>query len=242
MSKRKRGRGMNRTLQRITQAKMSLDKARADINLDLSDERYQNTAEAIRKAAEFLLVHASTPQEKLEYTRDIIQLGKFFVWKGWNVGTLNPQQSRDYMIGKAMQAEEDQWKYINIIRKQQKPIRDALDQLGVTHPDDRRPNGFGLSVRIRPDTRSMQLKAYAAAKKRTAMAEIKLKKYAKAKDILQKRYETAPNRNKFEEWKNTHKAWEKAKRELQEALEDEPRKKLAWLESKSDAPAAKGFK
>ena len=233
---------MNRTLQRITQAKMSLDKARADINLDLSDERYQNTAEAIRKAAEFLLVHASTPQEKLEYTRDIIQLGKFFVWKGWNVGTLNPQQSRDYMIGKAMQAEEDQWKYINIIRKQQKPIRDALDQLGVTHPDDRRPNGFGLSVRIRPDTRSMQLKAYAAAKKRTAMAEIKLKKYAKAKDILQKRYETAPNRNKFEEWKNTHKAWEKAKRELQEALEDEPRKKLAWLESKSDAPAAKGFK
>lgn len=242
MSKRKRGRGMNRTLQRITQAKMALDKARADINLDLSDERYQNTAEAIRKAAEFLLVHASTPQEKLEYTRDIIQLGKFFVWKGWNVGTLNPQQSRDYMIGKAMQAEEDQWKYINIIRKQQKPIRDALDQLGVTHPDDRRPNGFGLSVRIRPDTRSMQLKAYAAAKKRTAMAEIKLKKYAKAKDILQKRYETAPNRNKFEEWKNTHKAWEKAKRELQEALEDEPRKKLAWLESKSDAPAAKGFK
>ena len=99
---------MNRTLQRITQAKMSLDKARADINLDLSDERYQNTAEAIRKAAEFLLVHANTPQEKLEYTRDIIQLGKFFVWKGWNVGTLNPQQSRDYMMGKAMQAEEDQ--------------------------------------------------------------------------------------------------------------------------------------
>ena len=235
---------MNRTLQRITQAKMSLDKARADINLDLSDERYQNTAEAIRKAAEFLLVHANTPQEKLEYTRDIIQLGKFFVWKGWNVGTLNPQQSRDYMMGKAMQAEEDQWKYINIIRKQQKPIRDALDQLGVTHPDDRRPNGFGLKFpeELTPDTRSRQKKEYDDAKKRTIVARIKIEKYAKSKQFRQRRYEAAPTRNKLEEWKNTHKAWEKAKRELQEALEDEPRKKLAWLESKSDAPVAKGFK
>jgi len=242
MSKRKRGRGLDRTLMRIVQAKRSLDKARADINLNLSDERYQNTAEAIRKAAEFLLRHADTPKKKLEYTRDIMQLGKFFVWKKWTIDTMDAQQSRDYMLGRAIQAEEDQWKYRDMILQQQKPLRDALDQLGIAHPDDRRPNGFGLSVRIRPDTRSRQEKAYAAAKKRTAIAQIKLEKYTKAKEIRQKRYEDAPNRNKFEEWKNTHKAWEKATKELQEATEDEIRKKLEWLESKSDAPAAKGFK
>ena len=164
MPKRK-GRGLDRSLVSIVEAKRRLTSARGKMNQDLTYEQYQDTAESLRLAAEYLLTRARTPKEKLEYTRDIFQLGKFYLWKKWQIARLDTQQSSDYMIGKAMQAEEDQWKYINIIRGQQKPIRDALDRLGIIRP--RRSNGLGLNVRIKPDTRSRQLKEYAAAKKRT---------------------------------------------------------------------------
>jgi hypothetical protein len=236
MPKRK-GRGLDRSLVSIVEAKRRLTSARGKMNQDLTYEQYQDTAETLRLAAEYLLTRARTPKEKLEYTRDIFQLGKFYLWKKWQIARLDTQQSSDYMIGKAMQAEEDQWKYINIIRGQQKPIRDALDRLGIIRP--RRSNGLKLSVRIKPDTRSRQLKEYAAAKKRTVIARIKLEKYAKLVKAKEARYKANESRNRFEEWKNSHKAWKGATRELQEAEADEPRKKLAWLESKG--PAAKRF-
>lgn len=239
MSKRKRGMGLDRSRVNIIRAKTTLEKARAKMNQDLTDEQYQNTAESLRLSAEYLLARARTPKEKLEYTRDIMQLGKFYLWKKWNIGRMNPHQSQDYILGKALQAEEDQWKYRDMILQEQRAVRDALDQLGVTHPDDRKSNGLGLSVRIRPDNRSRQLKEYAAARKRTAMARIKLEKYAKMVKVKEKKYQADKSRNRFEEWKNSHKAWKRAQRELQEAIEDEPRKKLAWLESKG--PAAKRF-
>jgi hypothetical protein len=206
------------------------------MNQDLTDEQYQNTAESLRLAAEYLLSRARTPKEKLEYTRDIMQLGKFFLWKKWQIARLDPQQSSDYMLGKAMQAEEDQWKYRDMIL--QRPLRVALDQLGITRP--RRPSGLGLNIRIKPDTRSRQLKEYEAAIKRTVIARIKLEKYTKMVEVQERNYKADDhNKDKYEQWKNTHSAWERAKRELQEAEEDEPRKKLA-LESKG--PAAKRFK
>lgn len=234
MPKRK-GRGLDRSRVSIVEAKRRLVKARDKMNQDLTDEQYQNTAESLRLSAEYLLSRAQTPKEKLEYTRDIMQLGKFYLWKKWQIARLDPQQSSDYMLGKALQAEEDQWKYRDMIL--QSPIRNALDRLGIIRPS--RPNGFGLNVRIKPDTRSRQKKEYDAARKRTVIAQIKLEKYAKMLKTKEARYKANESRNRFEEWKNTHKAWKRAKRELQEAEEDEPRKKLAWLESK--APAAKRF-
>lgn len=239
MPKRK-GRGLDRSLVSIVEAKRRLTSARGKMNQDLADDQYQDTAESLRLAAEYLLTRARTPKEKLEYTRDIFQLGQFFVWKKWTVGRMNLKQSSDYMIGKAMQAEEDQWKYINIIRGQQKPLRGALDRLGITHPDDKRPNGLKLNVKIKPDTRSRQKKEYDDARKRTVIARIKLEKYAKLVKAKEAWYKANESRNRFEEWKNSHKAWQRATRELQEAEADEPRKKLAWLESKG--PTAKGFK
>jgi len=236
MPKRK-GRGLDRSRVSIVEAKRRLTSARGKMNQDLTDEQYQDTAETLRLAAEYLLTRTKNPKEKLEYTRDIMQLGKFYLWKKWTVGRMNLQQSSDYILGKALQAEEDQWTYRNIIRGQQKPIRDALDKLGIIRP--RRSNGLGLNVRIKPDTRSRQLKEYAAAKKRTVIARIKLEKYAKLVKAKEARYKANESRNRFEEWKNSHKAWKGATRELQEAEADEPRKKLAWLESKG--PAAKRF-
>lgn len=234
MPKRK-GRGLDRSRVSIVEAKRRLENARDKMNQDLTDEQYQNTAESLRLSAEYLLSRAQTPEEKLEYTRDIMQLGKFYLWKKWQIARLDPQQSNDYMLGKALQAEEDQWKYRDMIL--QKPMRVALDQLGVIRP--RRPNGLGLSIRIKPDTRPRQLKEYAAARKRTAMARIKLEKYTKMVEVKEKRYQDDDSSvNKFQEWKNTYNAWKRAQRELQEAEEDEPRKKLA-LESKG--PAAKRF-
>lgn len=239
MPKRK-GRGLDRSRVSIVQAKKTIERARDKMNQNLTDEQYQNTAESLRLSAEYLLSRAQTPKEKLEYTRDIMQLGKFYLWKKWQIARLDPQQSSDYMLGKALQAEEDQWKYRDMILRKQRPIRNVLDRLGVTHPDDRRPNGFGLNVRIKPDTRSRQLKEYGAARKRTVIARIKLEKYTKMLEAKEARYKADDsNMNKFEEWNNTFQAFNRAKRELQEAEEDEPRKKLAWLESK--APAAKRF-
>ena len=241
MPKRK-GRGLDRSRVSIVEAKRRLENARDKMNQDLTDEQYQITAESLRLSAEYLLSRAQTPKEKLEYTRDIMQLGKFYLWKKWQIARLDPQQSSDYMLGKALQAEEDQWKYRDMVLRKQRPIRNALDRLGITHPDDRRPNGFGLKFpeELAPDTRSRQKKEYDAAKRRTVVARIKLNKYAKLVQLKKRKYKADDsNVNKFEEWKNTDKAWKRAIKELQEAEEDEPRKKLAWLESK--APAAKRF-
>ena len=144
-----------------------------------------------------------------------------------------------------MQAEEDQWKYQNIVRERERVAQnkqEALEALGAASMfQERKPSA--LSVRIPKNTESKELKEYKDAKKRVIIAQGKLDKYLKMVQVKEKRYKADDrNKDKYEQWKNTYRAWKKAQAEFHAATRDIVVKKKAYEESKQPrAPRAKVF-
>lgn len=241
----KRGRGLDKTLIRLPRIKRRLEFSLRKISGEFDGAEYQFLAETIRKDLDTLLEYAKTPEDKLRYTQYIFKLGQFYLWKPWKVGTLSDAKSREYVLGKAMQAEQDQYKYVDVVNNRArvaKNKRDVLDALGATKMfQPRKPSP--LTVRIPKQTGSRELKEYKAARKRCTIAEIKVQKYLKLVQVKERSYRADDsNKNKYEQWKNSHSAWKKAVLELDSANRDLPVKKAAYERSKQPkAPRAKTF-
>lgn len=241
----KRGRGLDKTLVRLPRIKRRLEYSLNRLDSDFDPSEYAFLAETVRKDVDILLKYAKTPEEKLEYTRYIFKLGQLYLWKPWKIGTLSDAKGRDYILGKAMQAEQDQWKYQSVVRERSRVAENrqaALEALGATKMFQK-PKPSGLSVRIPKITESRELREYKEARKRVIIAKGKLDKYLKAVQVKEKRYKADDsNRDKYEQWKNTYRAWRKAQAELHDATRDEAVKKKIYEESKQPrAPRAKGF-
>lgn len=241
----KRGRGLDKTLIRLPRIKKRLAFSMRKISGEFEDAEYQFLAETIRKDVDTLLEYAKTPEEKLRYTQYIFKLGQFYLWKPWKVGTLSDAQSREYVLGKAMQAEQDQWNYRSVVQERRRVAenkREALDVLGATTMFQE-PKPSDLKVRIPKNADSRQLKEYKDARKRCAIAEIKVNKYLKLTKVKETSYRADDsNKNKYEQWKNSYKAWKKATAELESANRDLPLKKEAYESSKQPkAPKARAF-
>ena len=241
----KRGRGLDKTLLSLPRIKRRLAYSLRRLDGEFKDSEYTFLAETVRKDVDTLLQYATTPEEKLKYTQYIFKLGQLYLWKPWKVGTLPDDKGRDYILGKAMQAEEDQWKYQSVVRERARVAQnrqDALDALGATSMfEARKPSG--LSVRIPKNTESRELRDYKDAKKRLIIARGKLEKYRKMVEVKEKRYKADDHsRDKYEQWKNTYRAWKKAQAELHAATRDINEKKKAYDDSKQPkAPRARGF-
>ena len=244
-SKRKRGRGLDKTLISLPRIRRRLEYSLKRLDGDFDDSEYTFLAETVRKDTDTLLKYAKTPEEKLKYTQYIFKLGQLYLWRPWKIGTLPDAKGRDYILGKAMQAEEDQWKYQNIVRERNRVAQnkqDALDALGAASMfQERKPSG--LTVRIPKNTDSRELREYKDAKKRVIIAKGKLDKYRKMVEVKEKRYKADDhNRDKYEQWKNTYRAWKKAQAEFHAATRDVTEKKKAYEESKQPrAPRARSF-
>lgn len=244
-SKRKRGRGLDKTLISLPRIRRRLEYSLKRLDGDFDDSEYTFLAETVRKDTDTLLKYAKTPEEKLKYTQYIFKLGQLYLWRPWKIGTLPDAKGRDYILGKAMQAEEDQWKYQNIVRERERVAQnkqDALDALGAASMfQERKPSG--LTVRIPKNTDSRELREYKDAKKRVIIAKGKLDKYRKMVEVKEKRYKADDhNRDKYEQWKNTYRAWKKAQAEFHAATRDVTEKKKAYEESKQPrAPRARTF-
>ena len=241
----KRGRGLDRTLMSLPRIKRRLAYSLKRLDGDFADSEYTFLAETVRNDTDTLLKYAKTPEEKLKYTQYIFKLGQLYLWRPWKIGTLPDAKGRDYILGKAMQAEEDQWKYQSIVRQRERVAQnkqDALDALGAASMfQERKPSG--LTVRIPKNTDSRELREYKDAKKRVIIAKGKLDKYLKMVEVKEKRYKADDrNKDKYEQWKNTYRAWKKAQAEFYAAERDVTIKKKAYQESKQPkAPRAKVF-
>lgn len=244
-SKRKRGRGLDKTLIRLPRIKKRLEYSLRRLDGDFDDSEYAFLAETVRKDTDTLLKYAKTPEEKLKYTKYIFKLGQLYLWRPWKIGTLPDAKGRDYILGKAMQAEEDQWKYQSIVRQRERVAQnkqEALEALGAASMfQKRKPSG--LTVRIPENTESKELREYKDAKKRVIIAKGKVDKYLKMVEVKEKRYKADDrNKDKYEQWKNTYRAWKKAQAEFHAATRDIVVKKKAYEESKQPrAPRAKVF-
>ena len=244
-SKRKRGRGLDKTLISLPRIRRRLEYSLKRLDGDFDDSEYTFLAETVRKDTDTLLKYAKTPEEKLKYTQYIFKLGQLYLWRPWKIGTLPDAKGRDYILGKAMQAEEDQWKYQSIVRQRERVAQnkqDALNALGAASMfQERKPSG--LTVRIPKNTDSRELREYKDAKKRVIIAKGKLDKYRKMVEVKEKRYKADDhNRDKYEQWKNTYRAWKKAQAEFHAATRDVTEKKKAYEESKQPrAPRARSF-
>ena len=253
----KRGRGLDKTLIRLPRIKRRLEFSLRKISGEFDGAEYQFLAETIRKDLDTLLEYAKTPEDKLRYTQYIFKLGQFYLWKPWKVGTLSDAKSREYILGKAMQAEQDQYKYVDVVNNRArvaKNKRDVLDALGATKMfQPRKPSP--LTVRIPKQTGSRELKEYKAARKRCTIAEIKVQKYLKLVQVKERSYRADNSKDNFEQLKKYAEMLSRQNHEqsctrgnptdpteLDSANRDLPVKKAAYERSKQPkAPRAKTF-
>lgn len=245
MAKRKRGRGLDQTLINLPRIKKRLAFCIRKIDGDFEESQYNFLSERIRKDVDTLLEYAQTPEEKLKLTQTIFKMGRFYMWKPWKVGTLSDEQGREYIMGKMIQAEQDQYKYANVIEERRRVAenkRAALDTLGATKLFQKQPP-TGLSIKIPVNNESRELREYKDARKRVVIAKGKVERYRKMVEGKEKRYKADDhNKLKYEEWKNTYSAWKRAQAEFHAANRDLPLKKKAYEDSKQPkAPRARAF-
>ena len=241
-TKKKRGRGLDKTLINLPRIKRRLEFSLRKIDRGFQDSQYRFIAENIRKDTDTMLKYAKTPEDKLKYIQYKFKLGQLYLWKPWQIGTLSEEKGRDYILRQAMQAEQDQWKYTAIVQRRsefEKAKENAADVLGLYMA--KKPTG--LKVRIPKNTDSRELKEYKAAIKREKIAKRKVQQYLKRVEVKEKMYKKdSRNKDKYEQWKNTYNAYRRAQKELADAERDLPLKKRAYERSKKpQAPRARGF-
>lgn len=249
--KRKRGRG-------LMPRSLVSTKPRLESNLQKIEvmpptipppEDYGTTMESIRKDATALFNYAKTPEDKLKYTQIIFKLGPMYLWYPWKVGTLTDDDGKEYILGKAMQAEQDQYTFIDELRKKrEKEKRDnwlkrTLDKLGATDLFFKKPHPAGLKIRI-PRQTPEPLRDYEEAQVRKFKSKRDLTKFSKLYSMSRQRYNadrTSENRGKR---KRARERWERAKVEYLEAKRDLPKKEKAYLKWQQSlkVPRAKSFK
>jgi hypothetical protein len=249
--KRKRGRG-------LMPRSLGSTKPRLESNLqkieDMSPripppEDYGTTMENIRKDSSILFNYAKTPEDKLKYTQIIFKLGQMYLWYPWKVGTLTDDKGKEYILAKAMQAEQDQYTFIDILRKKKeketrdKLLKQTLDKLGATDLFFKKPHPSGLKIRI-PRRKPKPVRDVEEARMTLYKADKNLSKFTKFYGIRQQRYnENRTDENKAER-KRARRRWKRAKEEYLEAKRDSIRKEKAYekWKNRSRAPRAKAFK
>ena len=246
-SKRKRGRGLpprpiGSTKSRL---KRNLQKIEAMPPRVPPPQEYGTTMENIRKDADMMLKYAQTPKEKLKYVQIIFKVGQMYLWYPWKVGTLSEDDARDYILGKAMQAENDQYKYISIVERDN-TLKKTLDKLGATDLIYKKPSSSGLKIRL-PRQKPKPYREYKRALDRKALAQNKLKKFINLHKMRKRMYLSASQENKKEtkrEMKLARIRWERAREEYLDAKQDLPKKKKAYEEfrARGQAPMAKSFR
>ena len=249
--KRKRGRGLPpRTL---VYTKPRLERNLQEIE-DMPDtipppEDYSTTMESIRKDANNLLYWARTPEDNLKYTQIIFHVGRMYLWHPWKVGNMSDEKGREYILAKAMQAEQDQYTFIDILRKKREEeennnrLKRTLDKLGATDLFFKKPHPAGLKIRI-PRQKPKPVRDLEEAQMRRYKSKIKLKKFIKLYEKSRQRYKESRTAANKAERKRARELWKRGKLEYLKAKRDLPKKKQAykeWLESLK-APRAKPFK
>ena len=147
--KRKRGRGLppRSLVSSKSRLERNLQKIEAMPPRIPPPPNYGIIMENIRQDTDMLLKYAQTTEDKLKYTQIIFNIGQMYLWHPWKVGTLTKEGARDYILGKAMQAENDQYEYILMIERDNS-LKKTLDKLGATDLIYKKPNSLGLRIRI----------------------------------------------------------------------------------------------
>jgi hypothetical protein len=248
MSKRKRGRG-------LPPIPIDRAKSRLDANLKKIEaippripppQEYGSIMENIRKDTDMLLKYAKTPEDKLKYTRIIFTTGQMYLWYPWSIGTLSKEEGRDYILGKSMQAENDQYTYLNILREKKEKeendrrLKETLDILGATNVIFRKPKP-GLRIRI-PPKKPKPIRDYKNALDRKALAKNKIAKFLQLLRMRKRMFKANKSKENKKEWKLAKERWLAAREEYIEAKKDLPIKQKAYEEFKKRGPLAKPFK
>ena len=128
--KRKRGRGLppRSLVSSKSRLKHNLQKIEAMPPRIPPPPNYGMIMENIRQDTDMLLKYAQTTEDKLKYTQIIFNIGQMYLWHPWKVGTLTKEGASDYILGKAMQAENDQYEYILMIERDNS-LKKTLDKL-----------------------------------------------------------------------------------------------------------------
>lgn len=189
-----------------------LDCSISKIEGKLTDEEYASSAECIRNDVDTLIKYAKTPEEKLKYTRYIFKLGQMYLWKPWKVGTLTAAKSREYVLGRAMQAEQKQYKYLDVVKMRSRALETRPSALRVRIPA-RELNG---------DAHRRCIIAERKVQKYLKLVKIKFFKLLKIRNMYRNKNIRAYEHweNTYEQWVNTHNALDKAKLELESAKAD----------------------
>lgn len=246
--KRKRGKG-------LPPRKYYVAKERIEANLRKLDamppripppKGYGELMESVRSDAEFLMKYANLPEEKLKYIQYMFKIGQMYLWYPWQVKSFNQQEAMDYMMGKAMQAEQDQWKYTEIVDRQRrakaqadskkKLLKKTLDKLGATDLIFKKPSTSGLQIRI-PPPKPKPIREYEKLLKDIALTKRQIQKYLKITKAKERLYKAdRDNKEKYMEWKNAYDYWKQYTRELQRHNEELPLKKKAYEDFKKRRP------
>mgnify|MGYP001008653332 CR=1 FL=1 len=250
-SKRKRGRGLLPRAFVVSKSRLrqNLQKIEDIPPTIPPPEDYGTTMENIRKDSNILFNYAKTPEDKLKYTQFIFKIGQMYLWYPWKVGALTDDKGREYILAKAMQAEQGQYTFIDALReKKEKEKRDnrlkqTLDKLGATDLFLKKPHPAGLKIRI-PRKKPKPVRDLEEAQVRRFKTKMKLKKFITLYDNSRQRYDANRRPENREKRKLARERWERAKVEYLEAKRDLPKKEKAYREWRQNrkAPRAKAFK
>lgn len=243
-AKRKRGRGLPPTSLGLSKSRLNKSLQRIDnIPPRIPPPRdYGNTMENIRKDADMLLRYADTPEDKLKYVQIIFRVGQMYLWYPWKVGNLPDDKGREHVLGKAMQAEQEQYKYIRVVEKKT-TLKQTLDKLGATDLIFKKTNQSGLRIRL-PRKKPKPYRDYKSALNRKALAKNKLRKFINLHKMRKKIFIANKTRENKRELTLARERWARANKEYSEARSDLPIKKKAYEEFRANkqAPIAKSFR
>lgn len=250
-SKRKRGRGLLPRAFVVSKSRLrqNLQKIEDIPPTIPPPEDYGTTMENIRKDSNILFNYAKTPEDKLKYIQIIFKIGQMYLWYPWKVGALTDDKGREYILAKAMQAEQGQYTFIDILRKKgEKEKRDnrlkqTLDKLGATDLFFKKPHPAGLKIRI-PRRKPKPVRDYEEAQVRRYKSKIKLMKFINLHKRMTKIHRSNKTTESKKELKLARERWERSRTEYLEAKRDLPKKEKAYekWKNRSKAPKAKAFK
>ena len=172
-----------------------------------------------------------------------------YLWYPWKVDTMSEDEGKEYILAKAMRAEQDQYTFIDVLRKKREEeeknnrLKRTLDKLGATDIFFKKPHPAGLKIRI-PRQKPKPVRDLEEARMRRYKADRDLLKFTELYSRRQQRYNAIRTAENKAERKRARRRWKRAKEEYLDAERDLHRKEEAYekWKNRSKAPRAKSFK
>lgn len=185
-------------------------------NSNFNFDEYTRISESIRNDVDTLLEYAQTPEEKFKLTQIVFKIGKFYMWIPWKIGTLSDEQGKEYILGKAMQAEEDQYKYANAIKERRRVVdrKQGIARLSAIQ------NKYIRTNKQPKKKKPKSYKDYKKASKTTALAKQKLLNLIKLHKKRTLVYKNNPTKENKEQMELVGKQGKTAREEYLDAKQD----------------------